>query len=154
MICGFGRLFIVSSLSYDFSVVGFNSPFLRLFLFFPCFSWYRCAELITRSFGLFYPELCGSLMAWAHCLCLFSLLGGSYFLAGGCDSDALDMCFLIRGDFDISVIILPLTRFLGFLCWCLIALFCAWGISLFQILSFYLLWPLFVLVKTLYGKVS
>ncbi|KAF3509740.1 hypothetical protein F2Q69_00002564 [Brassica cretica] len=65
-------------------------------------------------------------------------IGGSCFLAGGCDFGALDKCFLIRVDFDISVIILPLTRFLGSLRWCLIALFCVWEISLFQILSFYL----------------
>ncbi|KAF3496204.1 hypothetical protein DY000_02052400 [Brassica cretica] len=28
--------------------------------FFPCFPWYKCAVLVSWSFGPFYPELCGS----------------------------------------------------------------------------------------------
>ena len=91
MLCTLGKLFMVSSLSFGFSVVGFHSPPLRLFTFFSCILWCRCAELVFWSFGLFYSEFCGSSLAWAPCMCLFSLWGASYFLAGGCVSGALDM---------------------------------------------------------------
>ena len=36
MLCTFGRLFMVSSLSFGFSVVGFPSPSLSLCIFFSC----------------------------------------------------------------------------------------------------------------------
>ncbi|KAL0748366.1 hypothetical protein Bca101_030368 [Brassica carinata] len=34
---------------------------------------YRCAELVSWSFGPFYPELCGFSLAWSCCIFLFSL---------------------------------------------------------------------------------
>ena len=89
MLGGLGRLFMVSSLSSGFSVVGFHSRSLRLFLFFPCFPWYRRTELISWRFGPFYLEFCGSSLAWASC---FSLWGASYLLAGGWAFGALGMC--------------------------------------------------------------
>ncbi|KAG5410452.1 hypothetical protein IGI04_006771, partial [Brassica rapa subsp. trilocularis] len=73
MFCGLGILFLVSNLSFSFSVVGFDSSSLRLFFFFSCFPWYRCVELVSWSFGVFYSEL-----------------RASYLLAGGC---ALGKCF-------------------------------------------------------------
>ena len=82
---------MVSSLSFGFSVVGFHSPPLRLFIFFSCIHWCRFAELIFWSFGFFYSEFCGSSLAWALCMCLFSLWGAPYLLAGGCASGVLDM---------------------------------------------------------------
>ena len=94
MLCTLGKLFMVSSLSFGFSVVGFHSPPLRLFTFFSCILWCRCAELVFWSFGLFYSEFCGSSLAWTSCMCLFSLWGASYLLAGGCDSGAWGMCLL------------------------------------------------------------
>ncbi|KAF2572990.1 hypothetical protein F2Q70_00002152 [Brassica cretica] len=45
--------------------------------------------------------------------------------------------FMLQGDFSLPVILLLLTRFLGSVCCCLIALFCVRGIALSQILSFY-----------------
>ena len=91
MLCGLGSLFMVSSLVYDFSVIGFYYPSLMLFFFFPCFSCYKYAELISWSFGPFYPELCGSSFSWVFCLLLFSFWGVSYLLASGCASGALGM---------------------------------------------------------------
>ena len=85
------RLFLVSSLFYDFTVVGFYYCFLTLFLFFSCFLWYRCAELISWSFDLFYPELCVSSLSWAPCLFLFSLWGIFYLFASSCASSTLYM---------------------------------------------------------------
>ncbi|KAF3604416.1 hypothetical protein F2Q69_00037585 [Brassica cretica] len=46
----------------------------RLFLFFPCSTWYKCAELVSWSFGHFYPELYDSSLAWTPCLCFFSFV--------------------------------------------------------------------------------
>ena len=89
MLSGLGRLFMVSSLSSGFSVDGFLSHSLRLFLFFPCFLWYRCMKLVSWSFGPFYRKFCGSSLAWASC---FSLWGASYLLAGGLTLGALGMC--------------------------------------------------------------
>ena len=83
--------FIVSSLSFGFSVVGFHSPPLRFYIFFSCISWCRCAEWVFWSFGFFYLEFCGSSLAWAPCMCLFSLWGVFYLLAGGRASGVLDM---------------------------------------------------------------
>ena len=80
-----------SSLSFSFSVVGFHSLPLRLFIFFSCISWCRCDELVFWSFGFFYSEFCGSSLAWTLCMCLFSLWSVPYLLAGGCASGALDM---------------------------------------------------------------
>ena len=91
MLCALGRLFIVSSLSFGFSVVGFHSPTIMLFIFFSCFHWCRCAELVFCSFSFFYSEFCGSLLSWASCMYLFSLWGASYLLAGSCAASALDM---------------------------------------------------------------
>ena len=65
------KIVMVSSLSSDFSVVGFHSSPLMLFIFFSCVSLCRCAELVFRSFGFFYSDLCDSLLAWAPlCACL------------------------------------------------------------------------------------
>ena len=108
------RLFMVSSLSFGFSVIGFHSPPLRLFIFFSCIPWYRCAELVFWSFGFFYSKFCCSSLAWAPCMCLFSLWGASYLLSGGCVSGDLDMHLLFRGDFILRMIILSLTRFFWF----------------------------------------
>ena len=94
MFCRFGILFLVSNLSYGFSVVGFHSPSLMLLFFFPCFPWYGCVDLVSWSFGLFYSELCGSSLAWAPYMELFCLWGASYLLVGGC---ALGMCFPALG---------------------------------------------------------
>ena len=91
MLCAPGRLFMVSSLSFGFSVVGFHSHPLRLFIFFSCIPWCRCAELLFWSFGFFYSEFCGSSLSWAPCMYLFSLWGASYLLTGACASGALDM---------------------------------------------------------------
>ncbi|KAF3511924.1 hypothetical protein F2Q69_00010155 [Brassica cretica] len=41
------NVILVLSLVFDFSVVVFHSPSLKLFLFFPCFPWYKCAELVS-----------------------------------------------------------------------------------------------------------
>ncbi|KAF3553727.1 hypothetical protein F2Q69_00011733 [Brassica cretica] len=84
-------------------------PLLRLFLFFPPFSWHRCAELISWSFGAFYLELCGSLMA-----CVL----------------------LLHSDFGIPMIILLLISFLVLSLVLDHALLCS-GIALSQMLSFY-----------------
>lgn len=89
MLGGLGRSFMISSLSSGFSVVGFHSRSLRLFLFFPCLSWYRRTELISWRFGPFYLEFCCSSLAWTSC---FSLWGASYLLAGGWAFGALGMC--------------------------------------------------------------
>ena len=91
MLCTLGRLFMVSSLSFGFSVVGFHSSPLRLFIFFSCILWCRCVKLVFWSFGFFYSKFCGSLLASAPCMCLFSLWGASYLLADGCVASALDM---------------------------------------------------------------
>ena len=106
MFCGLGRLFFVSNLSSDFSVVGFHSPSLMLLFFFSCFLWYMCVELVFWCFGLFYSEFCGSSLAWAPCMWLFCLWGDSYLLAGGC---ALFMCFpaswwLWSGEYSFSIL--------------------------------------------------
>ncbi|KAF3524882.1 hypothetical protein F2Q69_00047587 [Brassica cretica] len=73
-----------------FSFAMFDSPSLDcvalLFLFFPCFPWYTCAKLGSWSFSHFYPELCGSSLAFALGLSLFTLQGVSYLLVGGCAS--------------------------------------------------------------------
>ena len=71
-------------------------------------------------------------------MCLFSLRGASYLLSGGCVSGDLDMRLLFRGDFVLPMIIFSLTRFFGFLRWCLIAILCVPEIALSHILSFYL----------------
>ena len=94
MLFGSGRLFLVSSLGSGLSVIDFHSLSLMLFLFFPCFTWYRCAELVSWSFGILYPELCGFSLAWAPCLWFFSLWGVSHFLTYSCASGALSMCLL------------------------------------------------------------
>ena len=91
MLCMLGRLFMVSSLRFGFSVVGFYSPSLRLFILFSCIPLCKCAELVFWSFGFFYLEFCSSSLAWALTMFLFSLWGASYLLAGGCVSGALDM---------------------------------------------------------------
>ena len=81
MFCGLGRLFLVSNLSSDFSVVGFHSPSLMLLFFFSCFLWYKFVELVSWCFGLFYSELFGSSLVWGslyvvvlsvRCFILFS----------------------------------------------------------------------------------
>ena len=74
MLCGSGRLFLVSGLGSGFLVTGLHSSSLRLFLFFPCSTWYKCAELVSWSFGHFYPELYDSSLAWTPCLCFFSFV--------------------------------------------------------------------------------
>ena len=86
---------MVSSLSIGFSVVGFHSLSLGLFIFFSCIHWCRSAEFLFWSFGFFYSEFCGSSLAWAPCMCLFSLWGASYILAGGCAFGTLDMCLFV-----------------------------------------------------------
>jgi len=91
MLCTLGRLFMVSSLSFVFSVVGFHSPPLRLLIFFSCIPWCRCAKLVFLSFGFLYLEFCDSSLAWTPCMCLLSLWSASYLLIGGCASGALDM---------------------------------------------------------------
>ncbi|KAH0886126.1 hypothetical protein HID58_062222, partial [Brassica napus] len=45
-------LFMVSSLSFSFSVVGFHSPPLRLFIFFSCIHWCRFAEVLWFFAGM------------------------------------------------------------------------------------------------------
>ena len=65
------KVVMVSSLSSDFSVVGFHSSPLMLFIFFSCVSLCRCAELVFQSFGFFYSDLCDALLAWTSlCACL------------------------------------------------------------------------------------
>ena len=82
---------MVSSLTFGFLVVGFHSSPLMLFIFFSCIPWCRCVELVFWSFGFFYSKFFGSSLAWALCICLFSLRGASYLLADGCVSSALDI---------------------------------------------------------------
>ena len=128
---------MVSNLSFVFSVVGFYSPTLKLFIFFSCIPWCRCAGLLFWSFGFFNSEFCGSSLSWAPCMYLFSLWGASYILIGGCASGALDMRLFVLWWFFFPMIIPSLTRFFGFLLWCLIAILCVLGIALSHILSFY-----------------
>ena len=137
MLCALERLFMVSNLSFVFSVVGFYSPTLKLFIFFSCIPWCMCAELLFWSFGFFYSEFCGSSLSWAPCMYLFSLWGAFYLLTGGCASGALDMRLFVLWWFFFPMIIPSLTRFFGFLLWCLIAILCVLGIALSHILSFY-----------------
>ena len=147
---------MVSSLSFGFSVVGFHSPPLRLFTFFSCILWCRCAELVFWSFGLFYSEFCGSSLAWAPCMCLFSLWGASYFLAGGCVSGALDMRLFVlwwlfsSDDYSFSG---PLFWVFWFFCtgaWSRSFVFRRLLYLIFYLFTFF--WNLLVLVKTSYGK--
>ena len=153
MLCALVRLFMVSSLSFGFSVVGFNSPPIRLLIFFSCIPWCWCAELVFWSFGFFYLEFCGLSLAWAPCMCLFSLWGASYLLAGGCASGALDMCPFISWCFVLVMIILFLTRFFGFFCagaWSQSFVFRRLFCLIFYLFTFF--WHLIVLAKTFYGK--
>ena len=92
MLCESRRLFLVSGLGSGFLVTGLHSSSLRLFLFFPCSTWYKCVKLVSWSFGHFYPEFYDSSLAWTPCLCFFSLGGGSHLLPCGCASGALRMC--------------------------------------------------------------
>ena len=149
---------LVSSMSYGFSMVGFHSASLRLFLFFSCFPWYRCAELVFWNFGPFNSELCGSSLAWTLCMYLFSLWGASYFIAGGCASyfiaggcasGALGMClptswwFWSSSDYSSSD---P-----HFLLFCVGAWSSSFGFGGLLCLRFYL-FTFFVFAKTFYGK--
>ena len=86
---------MVSSLSSSFLVVDFHSHSLRFSLFFSCVFWRMCAELVVWSFGHLYSELYGFFLAYALCMCLFSLCGVSYLLTSGCAFGSLDMCFLV-----------------------------------------------------------
>ena len=139
MPCVLERLVMISSLSFGFSVVGFHSLPLRLFIFFSRILWCRCAELVFWSFDFFYSEFCGSSMAWAPCMCLFSLWGASYFLAGGCAFGVLDMRLFVSWRLYSS----DDYSFSGPLFWFFFALvldrdhLCS-GIALSHILSFYL----------------
>ncbi|KAH0889756.1 LOW QUALITY PROTEIN: hypothetical protein HID58_052185, partial [Brassica napus] len=67
----YSRLFMVSSLSFGFSVVVFHSPQSG------------CLYSSRAFLGVGVRKFCGSSLAWAHCMCLFS---ASYLLAGGCAS--------------------------------------------------------------------
>ena len=143
MLCGLWRLFLVSSLFYDFTVVGFYYSFLTLFLFFSCFLWYRCAELVFWSFFLFYRELCVSSLEWAPCLFLFSLWGVSYLFASGCASSTLGKYlppswWLWPSDYSSPSG--PLSWFFALV---LVRTYFFWGIALFQILSFFIFFYLF-----------
>ena len=137
MFCALGRLFMVSSLSFGFSVVGFRFPTLRLFIFFSCIPWCRCAELVFWSFGFFYSEFCGSSLSWMPCMYLFSLWGASisWWLCFWCFRHA-SFCFVVTLFFWWSFFLWPV--FLVFLRWCLITILCVPGIVLSYILSFYL----------------
>ena len=152
MLCCLRWLFLVLSLGFCLSLLTFHSPSLSLFLLFPSFPWYRCAKLISWSFGPFYPKICGSLMACATCLCLFSLWGIFYLLAGGCAFGELGMCLAASwwlwhsGDYSSSEYFLG--SFVG--AWSRSFVFGDCFVSNFIFLPFYnlcLLWPRY------YGKV-
>ena len=144
---------MVSSLSFGFSVVGFNSPPIRLLIFFSCIPWCWCAELVFWSFGFFYLEFCGLSLAWAPCMCLFSLWGASYLLAGGCVSGALDMRFFFVVTLFFRCLFFLWPAFLDFFCagaWSRSFVFRGLLYLIFYLFTFF--WNLLVLVKTSYGK--
>ena len=144
---------MVSNLSFSFSVVGFHSPPLKLFIFFSCIPWCRCAELIFWSFGFVYSEFCGSSLAWTPCMCLFSLWGAHYLLAGGCASGVLDMRLFVSwwlcssDDYSFSD---PLFLVVCAGAWSRSFMFRRLFCLIFYLFIF--LWHLLILAKTFYSK--
>ena len=152
MLCGLIRLCLVWSLIFGFSVLTSHSPFLRLFLFISYFPWYRCAELVSWILVFSIQSFVFFLLAGATCLCLFSLWGVSYLLAGGCSFGDLSMCLSASWWLRPSVIILPLTCFLGSFVgvWSQSFVFGDCFVSDFIFLTFSnhcLLWPKYFMVR-------
>ena len=124
MLCRFGRLFLVSSLGSCFSEVGFRSPSLMLFS-----SSLASLSISVRyqSLGALVPSIQSFVVLHRHrrlvCACLVcGVFLTSYLLVV---LIIPYVClFLLRGDFGLLLIILPLSCFFGSLHWSLITLIC------------------------------
>ena len=91
MLCALGRLFMVSSLSFGFSVVGFHSlPLMFFYLFLMHHLVYVCGVSLLRLWFLLFRVL-WFFASMSALYVFFSLWGTSYLLLGGCASGYLDM---------------------------------------------------------------
>ena len=109
-----------------------------------------------QSLGALVPSIKNFVFLHLHgrlvCFCLVCEVFFTFLLV--VVLSVLQACiFLLFGDFGLPIIVLPLVRFLGSLRWCLIAFIFVRRITLFQILSFYLLfyfylfWPRHFMVE-------